>query len=246
MAKGQSTAMRWAMILVGVGLGVLMLISLLSPQEYRVPGDMKKRPIRGIYATMLSTIGIPDDWLYTPAIIYLFFVPLIGITAIVYGFLDSMQIFPNINVNLLLALVFAFATIPFGVFTTFVSTLFALMGAYSTGAFAFLFFFGVIFVVMERMGFWFRLPERKALQMSANYDALRDWLLDVHTNTANRTNTYINNNILPRIAKVLEEAEKARRKGREQQAVIMLKNAVNRYYPEIQRHGGYVPRKPKT
>ncbi len=236
MSKGQADWMRWLIIGVTLALIIMFIAAFTTePKEYTLPSNFKRTPITGVYATLLKTIGAPDNWLWIPGIIYLFFVPLLGITVIAYGFLDAMQIFPNINVNLILALVIAFATIPFGVFTKFVMFLFALMGVYSTGAFAFLFFFGVLYVIISRMTTWGFLTGsgrtgtlQHATTMQSLYSNQREWLEETIRLNINRKLPEEFEKHLQVIAKTLDKADEALRKEGQKKAIDILTDMVRK------------------
>ena len=182
--KGQMTSfganIHWIMIGLLIGL---IILAIIIDASYTLPANFRQKPITGIFSDILLFLGIPSSWLYVPAVIYLFFVPFIGIFAIVYGFLSEMDIFrAKPQVNIILALVFAFATIPIGAFVKLVSLMFAVLGLYSVGAFGLLFFFGVIYVFLRQMGIWHftSTGQYMGLQQEHRYHQLREWLLEVY------------------------------------------------------------------
>jgi type II secretory pathway component PulF len=80
-----------------------------------------------------------------PAIIYLFILPFAAIYTLVWAFLISLGIFPQANVNRILALIIAFLTIPMGWFTKMVWVLFGFLGGWSVAVFAATFIIGILF-----------------------------------------------------------------------------------------------------
>ncbi len=184
MSKGQMTAfganIHWIMLALLIGL---VILAIIVDAQYQLPANFRQKPITGIFSDILLFLGIPSNWLYVPAVIYLFFVPFIGIFAIIYGFLSEMDIFrAKPQINIVLALVFAFATIPIGAFVKLISLMFAVLGLYSVGAFGLLFFFGVIYVFLDRMGYWGFTSSRNymGLHQEQRYHQLREWLLEVY------------------------------------------------------------------
>jgi len=117
------------------------------PQYLEVPEDLKKAPIPSQAAQALTMLGLPNEWMYVPAIIYLFILPFTAIFAIVWAFLQSLGIFTNLSpkINRLLAFIIAFLTIPIGWFTKLVWVLFSFMGAWSVVVFVATFIIGVFF-----------------------------------------------------------------------------------------------------
>jgi hypothetical protein len=93
----------------------------------------------------LQLIGLPWEWGYVPAIIYLFILPFAAIYTLFWAFLQVLGIFPQPNVNRILALIVAFMTIPMGWFVKMVWALFSFMGAWSLAIFAAMFIGGVFF-----------------------------------------------------------------------------------------------------
>jgi hypothetical protein len=111
--------------------------------------------------------GLPSEWSYVPAIIYLFILPFAGIYVIVWAFLTMLGIFPQPNVNRVLAFLITFLTIPVGVFVKMVWLLFSVMGAWSVAVFAITFIAGVFLrgakvVGKEYVGFKQLVDVRKA------------------------------------------------------------------------------------
>ncbi len=230
----------WA---VGILLILLMAYSFFQPTNYKVPRNFQQRPITGPFSDVLSFIGVPDEWLYTPGIIYLFIIPLTGVIVIVYGFLDSMQIFPNINVNLILSIVIGFGIIPVGVFTKMVTLLFGIMGAYSTAAFTFLFIFGIVAVIKERMGGWGfggrGRTEGQALQQGTLYQELLVWSRDtINRNLALAATNVALDQLLREISNVITRAESEARFVSVTTAVQMLRTKARTAKSDIERHGG--------
>ena len=90
-------------------------------------------------------MGLPAEWGYVPAIIYLFILPFAGIYTIVWAFLETLKIFKQKNINRTLALIITFLTIPVGLFVKMVWVLFSFMGAWSVAIFTATFVVGIFF-----------------------------------------------------------------------------------------------------
>ena len=59
---------------------------------YQVPDNLKTVPIGGITSVILDLIGIPKDWHFFPALLYLLFIPYVAVVIIIYGFLCEIKI----------------------------------------------------------------------------------------------------------------------------------------------------------
>jgi hypothetical protein len=117
------------------------------PQYLEVPANFKIIPLPSYAAQIFMMLGLPEEWMYVPAIIYLFILPFAAIYTLVWAFLQSLGIFTNVpsSVNRVLAFIVAFLTIPFGWFVKLVWVLFSFMGAWSVVIFVATFVIGVFF-----------------------------------------------------------------------------------------------------
>lgn len=132
------------------------------------------------YSNILQILGVPADWLFAPAIVYLFVLPFLVILTINYGFLNKMEIFGP-DANLIIAVAMSYMTIPFGIFVKFVAVTFSVLSAYSVISFAGLFIFGVIYVWFERMAGWGFIRgggSYQGFRDEESYDDLRNWLME--------------------------------------------------------------------
>lgn len=110
-----------------------------------VPSNFKQWEFPPAAKSAIGLIGLPTEWGYVPAIIYLFFLPFAAVYTLFWAFLQSLSIFPQANVNRALALIVAFMTIPLGWFVKMVWALFAFMGIWSVLIFVAMFIAGVFF-----------------------------------------------------------------------------------------------------
>jgi MFS family permease len=131
---------------------ILIVLVFLFPQFITFPDYLKTVPdsfkvyeLPGGAKDALQLIGLPKEWGYVPAIIYLFILPFAAIYTLFWAFLQVLGIFPQKNVNRMLALIVAFMTIPMGWFVKMVWSLFSFMGAWSLAIFAAMFIAGVFF-----------------------------------------------------------------------------------------------------
>jgi len=117
------------------------------PQYLEVPANFKIAPLPSYTAQVFIMLGLPEEWMYVPAIIYLFILPFAAIYTLVWAFLQSLGIFTNVpsSVNRILAFIVTFLTIPFGWFVKLVWVLFSFMGAWSVVIFVATFVIGVFF-----------------------------------------------------------------------------------------------------
>lgn len=134
-------------------IGFLVMIALFFivpafveyPQYWTVPDNFKYWYLGKGAETVIRGMGLPADWAYAPAIIYLFILPFAGIYTLVWAFLITLGIFPQKNINRVLALIITFLTIPMGLFIKMVWILFAFMGAWSVAIFTAMFVLGLFF-----------------------------------------------------------------------------------------------------
>jgi len=117
------------------------------PQYLEIPQELKQAPLPSYVAQIFIMLGLPQEWMYMPAIIYLFILPFAAIYALVWAFLQSLGIFTNVpsSINRVLAFIVAFLTIPMGWFVKMIWILFSFMGAWSVVIFVATFIVGVFF-----------------------------------------------------------------------------------------------------
>ena len=117
------------------------------PQYFEVPENFKVAPLPSYATQVFIMLGLPEEWMYVPAIIYLFVLPFAAVYTLVWAFLQSIGIFTNVpsSVNRVLAFIVAFLTIPMGWFVKLVWVLFSFMGAWSVAIFVATFVVGIFF-----------------------------------------------------------------------------------------------------
>ncbi len=152
---------------------------------FQLPENMKQVAITGFGNDLLTVIGIPQDWHYFPGLVYVLFIPFLFIVVVTYGFLSELQIFTYTGntINIILSLLVAFSTIPFGIFVKAVAAILATMGLYGAGAFGVLYVLGVGWVVLQRMEKWGYTPkghsDYRGLKLHSRYRVLVNFLQDV-------------------------------------------------------------------
>jgi len=103
-----------------------------------------------------TALGFPTGWLRPDTFIWYAFLPLLGVTMVVYGFLTVINIFGRNRPGFyfLLAFLIAFSTIPMGLFVVFVSVIFAFIGTWSIIIFALMFGIGIVYYFVARTRSW--------------------------------------------------------------------------------------------
>ena len=225
-------------IIIGLAIVFLIVLAVTAayyPYSEEVPQELKVTQLPEWARKVFSMLGLPANWLWFPAIIYFFFVPFIGIFAILIGFLSTIGIF-NDRINLVLALVFTLVLIPLGYFTRIAAAMFATLGMYSVAAFLFLFFFGVIGLVLDRLYEWgfTSSPYYTSLVVEGKYESLREWFRRTMRDNARVTDKEVQD-ILQKIADELGKADKKWEKGNRAEAFSTLEKAALKYYNELRK-----------
>jgi len=161
----------FAVLLIAVPYILYNYLSSSFPTYTEVPPSFKKVPLPSYVSTVLQMLGLPSEWMWMPAIIYLFILPFAGIYTIVWAFLQALGIFDR-KVNRVLALLVTFLTIPIGWFVRLTWLLFAGMGIWSV----------VVFVVMFILGIFFRGAQvvgKEYVELSKLVDIRRARLKDL-------------------------------------------------------------------
>ena len=119
--------------------------------------------VNSVFAQNIQTItdiatnvfGIPQEWLTVQKIIFNVIIPFIAIMAVSLGMLKQLRIFPrSTNIEILLAFVMAFSTLPTKAFVVFVGWSLAAMGIWAYIIFFLLFIVGsTIFGFMRGKGY---------------------------------------------------------------------------------------------
>jgi len=166
---------------------ILIALAFILPQFVTFPDYMKvvpdsfkywKLPDAAIEA--LQLIALPAEWGYVPAIIYLFILPFAAIYTLVWAFLQLLNIFPQSQVNKMLALIITFLTIPMGAFVKMVWVLFGFMGGWSVAIFAITFIVGILFrggaIATKEISEYRKYADKYKMETDIIREALRDAL----------------------------------------------------------------------
>jgi len=144
----------WGKIIFLVAIIGVFVVAYFAPYPtwIEVPESFKVKRLPEGAVTVFAYFGLPDEWMYVPAIIYLFILPFAGIYTIVWAFLTSLDIFSFYKggqqynkIYRLLAFIITFLTLPTGLFVKLVWIMFGFMGALSVAIFALTFIVGIFF-----------------------------------------------------------------------------------------------------
>jgi len=119
-------------------LTLLTLANLVSAQWYLVP------PQSDVSNLILNLLKLPQGSLEASNFLWYVLVPFIAVWAIVLGFLRTLRIFrTQSNLEIIISFTMAFATLPTGIFMSFVNLLLGLSGVWATLIFFVMFIVGV-------------------------------------------------------------------------------------------------------
>jgi len=137
-------------------LGFLILSIIFSLQIHSVLAqDILSSYGDAVTQFASTTLGIPSEWLRLPLLIYNVVIPFLGIMAVSLGMLKQLRIFPRApQIEILLAFLMAFSTLPSKAFVTFVTLTLGVMGGWAYLVFIFLFFVGSAFFSVIRIHGW--------------------------------------------------------------------------------------------
>lgn len=139
----------WFMVIFAATIILLFVVPQYVgyPAYIEVPENFKMYPLPKYASQFLEMLGLPSDWMYIPAIIYLFILPFAGIYTLVWAFLSIIKIFEGLpkNVNVVLSFIITFLTIPVGWFVKIVWVVFSFLGIWSVVIFGATFILTVLF-----------------------------------------------------------------------------------------------------
>ncbi len=136
------TVIAWVLFGIVAVLIIVGLTGVITPMKLEGGTCQFSDAVCGVF----HALGTPDWFLSSKNFYWYFLAPIAVIGVVVYGFLDTLRLFRNRTVNILLAIFIALISIPTNVFTTFVATLMAILGTYSVSAFFIVFVVGVFFI----------------------------------------------------------------------------------------------------
>lgn len=122
----------------------ILSLSLVQFSSLVYANDVSGTISEGTEWFLGEALGFPDEWLTVNGFIFNFFVPFIGVWAIILGFLRVIRIFETESrLEYIISFAMAFSTLPLGWFVPFVQWAFGIGGAYATLAFVLLFIVGI-------------------------------------------------------------------------------------------------------
>ena len=221
----------------------ISLSALVFSFAYEVPPELKTKEIKSPVREFLRDyLGIPDDWLYTPAIFYLFVVPFIGLWGIVEGIMNELkEVFPAWAIHLI-AFSIAFCTIPLGIFSRMVQNLFAVFGLYSVGIFGVLFFFAALSLLFRGLHKTHFTPSEtyqgflSQLKMEEKYKKLETEAQGLISQLRKAEHIKKRYEYIEKIVKSLSESDKKfYEEGKFEEACVKLSKTIDKIKSEIEK-----------
>jgi len=136
-------------------LRLLFLVFLLSIPAFsslslaQLGSNFPQFPFQTWYSpeALAQFLGIKQEWLVVPQVIYYVIIPFIVAVTVTYGILTELKIFRGYNkgkINIILAVAMSFLLLPSGILTTIVNYFYAFNTFFGLIGFGLLFLFGVI------------------------------------------------------------------------------------------------------
>jgi hypothetical protein len=155
---------------------VLVFFVIFSPIVFAQ--NFQFNPLNWNIQSIADLLQIPQDAFKSPGnFIFLLLVPFIAVWAITLGFLKQLRIFPRSpSIETIIAFTMAFATLPSGILTYFVSYALAAAGGYATIMFFVMFFVGVTLYTINWPGMTWRAGgiQKDLLKAEADYKKTED------------------------------------------------------------------------
>jgi len=194
---------------------LLMLTTSVIAQTLpvRVPSEWESWLERLTRMVLVDIFGLPPEWMVFPELLYYFILPLTGIMVIVYGFLDTMRIFDNEKINIILSVIIAFTALISTIFVGFVKLVFGLLGPISVGAFALLFLAGLGYISKRKRGEW----GTKSAVMSTYHDEAERLRKDLESSRS------LNSKLLKEYARTKD----GKKRGEIEKKLKTLKNEID-------------------
>jgi hypothetical protein len=162
------------MILFALFLLLVFLLPQLSGVEFQIPSNWQQFELPGIVVDIFKILGLPGDWLWMPAFIYLVLIPFVTIFILVYAFLKEINLFPATpNISRVLSFLITFLTIPFGLFAKLINVLFAVfVGLYAVILFSAMFILSAFFMAFKRtaVSYGAAVEAKREAQLKKLYD----------------------------------------------------------------------------
>lgn len=159
MLDGIRSKANWGLLLF-VGIEVAIIVGILIFHVLgnwtKVQSDVDKAYTGSCqsnnYACRVADVaGFPRTWLVADMFIWYGIVPLLGMTFIIFGFLDQIKIFDNTSLNFIIALFGSISTIPIGGYAVFVIVMFQSIGQFAVWLFAILVLSGLVLMGASKL-----------------------------------------------------------------------------------------------
>jgi len=102
----------------------------------------------------VNILGLPQEWVEFPKLLYYYILPILAVVVIVYGFLDTMRIFDNNTINLILSIIIGLMLLISRILPTIVKFVIGVLGPISVVAFGLLFLGGLGYISKRKRGEW--------------------------------------------------------------------------------------------
>ncbi|RLI99070.1 MAG: hypothetical protein DRP00_00280 [Candidatus Aenigmatarchaeota archaeon] len=143
--------------LVYVFGSIFIIFSFISGiyTVYQLPSDFQRTELPPFVKGFFNALGLPPEWLYMPAIFYLFVIPFLTLFAIIEGIMGKLEdIFGRWTH--VIAFGITFMCIPTQILTLVAQGMFAALGMYALAIFIFLFViagFSTVIQGLHKTGF---------------------------------------------------------------------------------------------
>ena len=136
---------------------VLLAVPFFVQAQTFMPNDLWNS-----IKTYLNPLLVSWGWTFTeaeellkmPQILYHLLIPMIGVLTIVYGFLETLKIFDNRTINIILSIVIGLTFLYSGFFFKIVEWMFRSMGIISVFVFGLMFVGGIWLYKKRRLAEW--------------------------------------------------------------------------------------------
>jgi hypothetical protein len=140
------------MIVFGLIVLLLVIFPFIAkiPEKVVIPENWKLAKLPDFFVKGMVYLGLPKEWGYVPAFIYLVLLPFTAIFAVTWGFLRQLGIFEE-KVIRVLSLLIAFSTIPLGILTKVVYFYLGISGFLAISTFVVTFMLGLFLLAFRKV-----------------------------------------------------------------------------------------------
>jgi len=143
--------------IIPIFLIVLLAVPFFVQAQTFMPGDLWSSIKTYLNPLLVSWGWTPmeaEKLLKMPQILYHLLIPMIGVLTIVYGFLETLKIFDNRTINVILSIVIGITFLYSGFFFKVVEWMFRSMGIVSVLVFGLMFIGGIWLYKKRRLSEW--------------------------------------------------------------------------------------------